>query len=164
MEYIILGKAINTHGVKGEIKVELYTDFKEERFKTDSKIYFGEDYIEETVKSFRMHNGFMLLTLKDKEDINLIEKYKGYIIYKSKEDIKPLEDGYYFRDLIGLDVWQNGKKVGYIKYLEEGTKNNYMRVIKEDKKEVLVPFLPVFIKNVDLDNKKVEIVEMEGLL
>lgn len=164
MEYIQIGKIINTHGIKGELKVDVYTDFTEERFKKNTSIYIGEEYEEVTVKSYRMHNGFMLLTLKDLEDINLILKYKNKFIYKASKDIEPCKDGYYFRDLKNLDVYVEGEKVGIVKYAEAGTCSDYLRIKKEDDEEVLVPINNVFIKNVDLENKRIEIVKMEGLL
>ena len=163
MQYVLIGKILNTHGVKGELKVYVYTDFVEERFKKNSAIYIGDEYVKVNVKSYRFHNGFMLLTLKDLEDINLVEKYKNLYIYKAEEDIQPCEDGYYFRDLKGLDVYVDNTKVGVVKYAEAGLSSNYLRVIK-DNKEVLVPINNVFIKNVDLKNKRIDVIKMEGLL
>lgn len=164
MEYIQIGKILNTHGVKGELKVDVYTDFLEERFKKNSFIYIGEDYEKQCVKSYRIHNGFMLLSLKDLEDINLVEKYKNRFIYKSSDDIKPLDDGYYFRDLKGLDVYVEDKLVGKVMYAEEGIRNDYLRIKKLDDKEALVPIIDNFVLNIDLDNNRVDIVKMEGLL
>lgn len=165
MEYITIGKINNTFGIKGELKVESYTDFVSERFKKNSTIYIGEDHLPFEVKSCRDHNGILLLTLKDHEDINLVEKYKGLIIYKNKEDIKPLKDGYYFRDIAGLDAYVNNELKGKVIAMEEGLKYNFMRVKKNnDNKEVLVPFLDNFVISVDLENKRVNIREMEGLL
>lgn len=163
MEYITIGKIINTHGVKGELKVDVFTDFVNERFLKNSLIYIGEEHNEVTVKSYRFHDGFMLLTLKDLEDINLVEKYKNSIIYKSSDDIKPIDDGYFFRDLKGLDVFVDNQKVGTVKHCESGTACNYLRVIK-DNKEVLVPINNVFIKNVDLKEKRIDVIKMDGLL
>ena len=164
MEYITIGKILNTHGIKGELKVDVFTDFVEERFLKDSKIYIGEEHIEAIVKSYRIHNGFMLLLLKDLEDINLVLKYKNEIIYKSSDDIKPASDGYFFRDLKDLDVYVEDKLVGKSMYCEQGTSSDYLRVKSLEGKEVLVPILDVFIKNVNLKNKRIDIVKMDGLL
>lgn len=164
MEYIQIGKILNTHGVKGELKVEVYTDFKEERFKKNTKIYLGDEYIEVIVKSFRMHHDFMLLTLKDLEDINLVLKYKNMIIYKSEKDIKPLDDGFYFRDLQGLEVFVDGIKKGVVLKAETGMSSDYLRVKNNEGKEVLIPILDNFIKSVDLKNQRINIVNMDGLL
>ena len=166
MEYVLIGKILNTFGIKGELKVASYTDFDDERFKKNTKVYVGDKYLEFTVKSYRNHKGFILLTFKDHEDINLVEKYKNCLIYKSSKDIKPLKKGeYYFSDLKDLDVYVNDKLVGKVLKVEEGIKHNNLRVIKnDDNKEYLVPFIPVFILNVDLDNKRIDVLEMEGLL
>lgn len=166
MKYILIGKIINTHGIKGELKVETYTDFIDERFKKNSYIYLGENHLKYEVKSFRNHKNNILLLLKDNEDINLVEKYKGFNIYKDENDIKPLDNGeYYFRDIKGLDVYQNNNKVGKVIDMQEGLRSNYMRILKdEDNKEYLVPFMKEFIINVDLDNKRIDIIDLEGLL
>ncbi|MBO7698926.1 MAG: ribosome maturation factor RimM [Erysipelotrichaceae bacterium] len=166
MDYVTIGKILNTFGIKGELKVDVYTDFTEERFKKGTTVYIGEDYKPFTVDGYREHKGFMLLSLKDHEDINLVEKYKGMYIYKSREDIRPLEDGqYYFSDLKDLDVYVDDKKVGKVLKVEEGIRNNNLRVLKdEDGNEYLIPFIPVFIRNVDLKEKRIDINWIEGLI
>lgn len=165
MDYILIGKIINTHGIKGEMKVEAYTDFIEERFKKNSTIYITEKYLPFKVKTYRLHKGNILLTLIDHEDINLIEKYKGQNIYKAKEDIKPLKKGeYYFRDIKGLDVYIDDKLVGKVIDMEEGTRANLMRIEKLDKNISLVPFMPQYVLNVDLENKRIDIINLEGLI
>ena len=164
MEYTKIGKIINTHGIKGDLKLELYTDFVEERFKEDSLIYIGDKYIPETVKEYRMHQGHLLLRLKDKENINLVLEYKNMDVYKSKDDIKPLKNGYYVSDLNGLEVYADDKLIGIVRNVEEGVSYNYIRV-KTDEKEVLIPFIEnVFIKKVDLDKRRIDINVIEGLL
>ena len=108
MEYVTIGKIVNTFGIRGEVKVDSYTDFEKERFKKDSTVYIGEEHLPLQVAGYRQHKGFLLVCFKDHEDINLIERFKGKMIYKSKEDIKPLKKGeYYFSDLMGLNaMWK----------------------------------------------------------
>ena len=166
MEFVVIGKIINTHGIKGDLKIDSFTDFANDRFKKGSKVYLGEDKIEMTVSSFRSHQGYLLVSFKEFEDINLVEKYKNYLVYKSKDDIKPLKEGsYYFSDLRNLDVYVEDKLVGRVLRVEEGTRNNNLRILKnEDNKEYLVPFLPQFIENVNLDESRIDVVKMDGLL
>ena len=166
MEYVVIGKIVNTFGIKGELKVYSYTDFVKERFKKGSKVYLSEKYLPFEVNSCREHKGFLLVSFKDHEDINLVEKYKNMLIYKAKEDIKPLKKGeYYFSDLRDLEVYVEGEKIGRVKIVEEGIRSNNLRIVKyADEKEYLVPFLEVFIEKVDLENKRIDIVKMEGLL
>ena len=166
MDYVLIGKAVNTFGIRGELKIDVYTDFVEQRFKKGSTVYIGEDHCPLTVNSYRWHQGFLLLSFVQHDDINLVEKYKNMMVYKAKEDIHKLKKGeYYFSDLKDLDVFVNKQKIGHVLYVEEGIRNNNLRILKdEDHKEYLVPFLPVFVENVDLEQKRIDIVFMEGLL
>ena len=126
MEYVVIGKIVNTFGIKGELKVYSYTDFVKERFKKGSKVYLSEKYLPFEVNSCREHKGFLLVSFKDHEE---------------------------------------GEKIGRVKIVEEGIRSNNLRIVKyADEKEYLVPFLDVFIEKVDLENKRIDIVEMEGLL
>jgi len=164
MEFVRIGKIINTFGIRGELKLECYSDFIDERFKKDTTVYIGEDKIPFVMKNHKMHKGFLLIQFKDNEDINLVEKYKNMFVYKSKDDIKPLKKGeYYFSDLMNLDVYVNEKYVGKVINVESGIRSNYLR-INVDGKEKLVPYLPPFIDSVDLDNKKIVLKDIEGLL
>ena len=87
MEFVCIGKIVNTFGLKGELKVAYSTDFVSERFKKGSIVYLGEEKAPFVVKSYRLHKGFLLVVFNDNEDINLVEKYKNLYIYKSKDDI-----------------------------------------------------------------------------
>ena len=166
MEYVQIGKIVNTFGIKGELKIYCSTDFVSERFKKGSTVYLGEEYIPVTVKSYRFHKNFLMVLFEGLEDINLVEKYKNLFVYKSKDDIKPLAEGeYYFSDLYDLDVYVEDIRVGKVMNVEEGVTANNLRILTEkDDKEHLVPFLPVFVEKVDLENKRIDIVDLEGLL
>lgn len=165
MEYVLIGKIINTHGIQGDLKVDNYSDFVKDRYQKDSLIYLGEDYEPFKVKNIREHQGFLLLRLQDNEDINLVEKHKNKYIYKAKQDIKPLKKGeYYFSDLRDLDVYVDDELIGTVLRVEEAVRNNNLRIKKLDDSEKLIPYLPQFIQKVDLDNKRIDVIKMEGLL
>ena len=166
MEFVVIGKIVNTFGIKGEVKVQSHTDFEQERFKTDSIVYIGEKHIPLTVKGYRNHKGFIMLSFKEYDNINQVLEYKDMYIYKSTDDILPLKEGeYYFKDLEDLDVFLNNKCIGKCLYVEEGKAYNFLRIKKNDDKEVLVPNLPVFIDNIRLVDKKIVLSkDAEGLL
>lgn len=166
MEFVCIGKIVNTFGLRGDLKIISYSDFDSDRYKKGSTVYVGENHIPFVMNTYKIHKGSILITFKDNLDINLVEKYKNMNIYKAKEDIKPLKKGeYFFSDLKDLNVYCENELIGKVKYVEEGTRNNNLRIVKVDKTEVLVPFIQeVFIKNVDLENKRIDIVKMEGLL
>lgn len=163
MEFVRIGKIVNTFGIKGELKVDSYTDFADVRFKKDTMVYIGEDKIPFVMKNHKVHKGFLLIQFKDNEDINLVEKYKNMYVYKSKDDIEPLKDGYYFSDLKDLDVYVQEQLVGKVIKVEEGIRSNYLRIDVEGK-EKLVPFIPAFIEKVELENRKIFVKKVNGLL
>lgn len=167
MNYVCIGKLIKPFGLKGEMKLEVYTDFIEERFAKGSSVFFydGKDYLKFIVSTTRMHKGQLLVSFKGYEDINLIEKYRGLSVYKSKDDIKPLNEGeYYFDDLVNLELFDEDKRLGKVLKVEEGIKYNFLRVLKSDETTALVPFIERFIKEVDLKERKIYINHIEGLL
>lgn len=165
MNLIHIGKIINTHGLKGEVKIESYSDFDEIRYQKGNTVYLetGEEVIPLQVKTFRIHKGNPLVTFAGYEDINRIEPYKGCFLSVQKENRPPLKKNeYYQTDLIGLSAYDEKKNyLGVIQSVEptNGAQNN-LRIQKEDKKTFLVPCIPEFVKKVNLERKEI-IIHME---
>lgn len=167
MDYLTLGKIINTHGIRGDLKVDLSTDFFNERFKKGNTVYLkiNNEYTPFIVSNARIHKGYGLVCFEGLENINLVEKYKNYEIYYPKSEVKDLKDGYYFSQIENLEAFdQDGNKIGVVEGMEEGIRINNMRLIKNNKKSVLIPFNKAFVKEVDLENKRIVINVIEGLL
>ena len=82
MEYIYIGKIVNTHGIKGEVRILSRFDFKEKVFVPNTLIYIGEEKIEEKIVSYRKHKSFDMVLLEGIKDINDVLKYKGKNVYK----------------------------------------------------------------------------------
>ena len=82
-----IGKIVNTHGIRGELKVMPNTDSLEERFAKGNEVFihYGKDTIYFEIDSFRIHKGCVLVTFKDHHHINDVEKYK---VERSLADIK----------------------------------------------------------------------------
>ena len=164
MDKVRVGKILNTFGLHGELKTEIITDFPEERFQKGKTLIVFYDGKEEhlIVKSVRYHKNNALLLFEGLEDINLVEKYKGLDLFISTESIEPLDDGFYTFELIDLDVYADGKKIGTVAEVESYPAQTILRVKKEDG-EFLLPFVDAFVEEVDLDNRRIDIVHMEGL-
>ncbi len=165
MEFIKIGTIINTFGIKGELKIKSLTDFPEIRFKEKQLIYvyYKKDYLPFTIKRSRQHKGFILLTLLDNEDINLVEKYKNCDIFVDQEHIHSLNEGeYYYFQLRGCEVYYNNQSIGKVTSVEEG----YQTVlrIKMPEKELLLPYVKRFIKDIDVQEKRIDIDVIEGML
>ena len=165
MEYVKIGKVVNTFGLKGELKIESMTDFVEERFRKGQQLYIDskEGFKEVSVLRKREHKGFLLVTFKDLEDINLVEQFKGYFIYIAKDRIHELPAGqYYYFQLKGCSVYDQNNFIGTVENVEDGYQT-ILRIRTEDK-EILVPYVDAFIKGVDVGNKRIDVNLIEGFL
>ena len=169
MEYIEIGKAVNTHGLKGELKIESWSDFDEIRYQKGNTVYLHKDqeYIPSNVYSVSVHKVYSVVSFEGYEDINLIEQYKGYTVCMSKEERHPLPEGEYYADeLNGFAVVdEDGKVLGTLVDVEgtSGAQNNF-RVQTPEKRQFLVPNVPEFIKSIDTEEKRITIHVEEGLL
>ena len=163
-EYLVIGKIIKVVGLKGELKVYPSTDFSSLRFKTGTTIYLGEEKKEFEIKNSRNITSFPLIILKDYEDINLVEGFVNQLIYIEKNVIDLPKNTYYFSDLINCEIIdQNSNYIGKVIIVEDYPAQRTLRV-KTDGKDVLIPFVNAFIKNVDIENKKIYVNIIEGML
>ncbi len=163
MEFLNVGQILNTHGLKGELKIKNISDF--DRFVAGNTLYIlhNNEYVKVVVKSARRQQELYLVLFEGLLDINLVEKYKGDKILISKDDITPLDDGkYYYFELIGKDVYnQDNVKRGVSTSVIEYPKYDMLEVLVDGKKK-LIPFIPEFISDVLED--RIIIKEIEGLL
>ena len=166
MEYTIVGKIINTHGIKGEMKIYPLTD-DIERFSDFKKVYIGDSKIEVNLKSVRYHKDFPIVRFNGIDDINQILHYiDQYIYIDDKDRIILPEDSYFIYDLIGCEVFDiDKKKIGYIDDVLQNLSNDvYVVKDKSKNKEYLIPAVNEFIKDVDIDNKRILIDPIEGMI
>ena len=169
MEYIEIGKIVNTHGLKGELKIESWSSFDEIRYAKGNTVFLKIDnnYVPFTVATYRSHKGFPLVSFEGFQDINLVEKYKFHIVYIDKDERDELEDDEFYSDeLLDLDVLDDdSNKIGTVIAVEftNGAQDN-LRVRTSERKEFLVPYVDEFILDVNLDENYIQIHLMDGLL
>ena len=157
MELIYIGKVVNTHGIKGELKLLSDFELKSRVFKNGNKIYIdSNEYI---VNSYRFHKIFDMITLEGFNNINEILFLKGKKVYFNREDLNLSENEYLIQDLIGMEVYFNGKLVGNIKDISRD-KNSLIKLSTNK----LIPYNDNFIESVSLSDKKVILKNCEGLL
>ncbi|MCF0109281.1 MAG: ribosome maturation factor RimM [Erysipelotrichaceae bacterium] len=168
METILIGGIANTFGLKGELKIKSFTDFADDRFRPGNKLYIEQngEYRAVIVQTFRYHKDMVLVSFRNMQDINLVEQFKGCQIYIDKKDIPPLPEGeFYFHELKGLDVVDTDlNPIGKVINVEETGANNVLRVLTEDRREVLIPYVPAFIRKVDMTRHHIVVQVIEGLL
>lgn len=161
-EYIYIGKIVNTHGIKGEIRILSDFEKKDSVFLVGMPIYIGGKKEKEIIKSYRHHKNFEMITMEGYNDINEVLKYKGLYVYIKKEDLKLKDDEYLESDMIGLNVYVDGKLVGKVKDIYDSG-NNKVMTIHVDNKDVYIPYQKEFISNVDIKNKKIVVTPIKGM-
>lgn len=159
MELIKIGKIVNTHGIKGELRLLSKFPYKDKVFKQGNTIYIDKK-IPEVITSYRKHKNFDMITLKGYTNINEVLKYKGHYAYINKLDIKLDENNYLDEDLIGLDIIYKDNNIGILYDIERYDKI-ILLVIKADMKEHLIPYN--LIEKIDINNRKIYIKNIDGL-
>lgn len=145
---INIGKLVNTHGIKGEVKVISNFKYKDEVFKKNNIIYINDkDY---KIKTHRKHQKFDLLTFENHENINDVLELKGSLIYIKREDYT--FEGILNEDLYGKKVYDKDKYIGNLKEIINN-KNQELFVIEKEKKKYLVPYVDEFVKEINEDIK-----------
>ena len=162
MKYVLIGKIVNTHGLKGEVRILSDFKYKDRIFKKGMKVYIGKDKVCEEINSYRYHKIFDMITMCGYNDINQILKYKGEYIFVNKEDVKLEENEYLDEDIIGLNVYVDDKLLGRVKRIEKHSVNEIL-VIKNDEKNYLVPYNFDIILSIDLEKKEMKVKNIVGL-
>jgi len=162
-----VGQIVNTFGIKGEVKVTPFTD-DINRFDNLKKVYVKtrkEDRLYK-VENVRYHKNMVLLKLEGIENPEQAELLKNAYLEIDREDAIPLKEGQYFIvDLIGLDVYTDeGKLLGKVDDIYNTGANDIYVVKDELGKQVLLPGIKEVIKQVDLDNEKIIVHLIPGLI
>lgn len=168
MDFLTVGKIVNTHALQGEVKVLCTTDFKEERFKKGNTLYI--DYqggtIPVTIASHRQHKGAELLKFSHLNSINDVEKYKGSDLLVPYEDLDELEENeFYYHEVIGCRVVSEaGEEIGEVTEILETGANDVWVIKRPGQKDALIPYIEDVVKAVDVEKKQIIIHILEGLL
>ncbi|WP_046215336.1 ribosome maturation factor RimM [Paenibacillus wulumuqiensis] len=169
-QWLMVGKIVNTHGIRGELKIYPNTDFPEVRFAPGNKLQMVH---EETgasqqveVQSSRLQKNMYVIRFKGFGNINDVEKYKGWVLKVSKDDTVELEeDEYYFHEIIGCEVvTDEGQSLGVITEILTPGANDVWVVKPAKGKDILIPYIHDVVLDINVDEKKITVHVMEGLL
>lgn len=171
-KYYTVGKIVNTHGLQGEVRVITISDFKAERYQPGNVLYYFPDHETEeghplTLVSWRTHKQFDLLKFEGYTDINAVERFKGGWLKIRAEQRQTLPEGeYYFDQIIGCTVeTETGDIIGHVDaILTPGANDVWVVKPTDGKKEILIPYIDDVVKKVDVDQKRIVIHLLEGLL
>ena len=153
--FIECGKIINTHGCHGDVKAEPWTDTPRDLIDL-GRVFLGEGECKREVKILRgsvMQGRFLLLSLEGVEDMNAADALRNTVLYAAREDFRLAEGQYFISDAIGLPVLdtregREGKVLGVVEDILPNAASDIYTVKTPNGDEVLVPAIPVFIKEV----------------
>lgn len=162
-----VGKIVNTHGIRGELRIVPITDFIDDRFRPGNHLVIEKDdvTIPVTVEKVRPHKGMELVKFAEYDNINDVEKFRNCYLSIAADQIQPLDDGrYYYHQIIGLTVkTTEGRELGQVKEIMAPGANDVWVVDRPGQSDLLLPAIKDVIKQVDLDHQEVIVELMEGL-
>lgn len=164
MEKILIGKITSAVGLKGEVKVYNYSD-SAEIYKNTEVIYAGAEL--RKVQGVRMQKNMVVLKLEGIDNRDQAEKARGTEIFVTEEDLPELPEGqYYIRDLIGMTVIdsEGGEEIGTVEDVIQNTAQDIFDIKTPEGKQVLIPKVPEFIVDINLENRTVKVKLIEGMM
>jgi 16S rRNA processing protein RimM len=161
-EFLIIGRILAPWGIRGEVKVEVVTDFPE-RFAPRKVVYLNTRQLE--IESCRPHKQHLVVKLAAVDSVEDAEKLRGQDLTIPRSELYPLPEGkYYAFQVIGLNVvTTKGKRLGKVIDIMT-TASNDVYIIEGKTGEILIPAIEDVVKSIDLKKGKIIIEAIEGLL
>ena len=162
--FLAVGRVRRPHGVRGDVLVEILTDFPE-RLRPNFVVYAGEKHLALTIRDRRHHNDGLLLSFAGIDTPEEVGRLRNQILYVPFADRSPLPAGeYYHHELIGLSVIDAaGEPLGTLaEVLETGANDVY--VVNPGQGEILLPVIPGVVLDVDLGARTMKVRIPDGLL
>ena len=160
-----VGQIVNTQGLKGEVKVYTYTD-DINRFDELDKFYLDKDRENAmNVEKVRYKGNMVIMKIKGIDTVEEAQKLRNKFMYVSREESRDLEEGEYFiADMIGIKAYTvDSDYVGELKEVLQYAAND-VYVIKNEDKEYLIPAMMKFVPTIDMENRKMIIDPIKGML
>lgn len=157
---VYIGEIVNTHGIKGELRIISDFKYKDAVFFKGQKFYVGKRKQEVIINTYRRHKNYDMVTFEGINDINEAIIFKNDDVYIKREDLDI--DGYVDEDLIGLDVYGNDQFLGKVSGIVKNKQD--LLVVEKNKKNYFIPFVDEFIEGIDLNKKIINVKVIKGLI
>ncbi len=164
MNFVCIGKIVNTHGIKGELRILSDFDQKEKVFLPNFKIYIGKEKKEETIKTYRHHKCFEMITMEGYTNINQVLEYKDKYVFVNRQDLNLKENEYLLEDLIDCEIIEDKKNYGKVIEIVYNKANILLKVQDEKDHIFYIPKNGEFIKKVDCHKKEIYTQNIQGLM
>jgi 16S rRNA processing protein RimM len=163
----VVGRIARTHGLRGEVIIDLETDFPDERFYPGAELFVvrGGGMERLTLAGVRFHQGRPIVAVTGLDSIDAAREFSGLDLRVPPERLVPLPPGTFYRhDLVGCRVeTAAGHAVGFVKEVE-GTRAASRLVVASGDREILIPLASEICTVIDADGKRIVIEPPEGLL
>lgn len=167
IQYLDIGIIVNTHGIKGEVKVMPLTDNPERYEKLKSVYVEGPAGLEEYhLSGVKYLKNFVIIKFDEIDNIDVAEAMKNKVIKIDRENAVKLPKGSFFiSDLIGCEVIEtNGTVLGKLKEILQTGSNDVYVVVDENNREILIPALKSVVNEVSIENRRITVTLPKGLL
>lgn len=162
-----IGQIVNTFGIKGMVKVKPFTD-DIKRFDELKTVYVekNSNQTEYEIEEVKYHKGMVLIKFKGIDKVEQAEMLRNTYLTVSRDSVEELEEGrYYIVDLLGLEVYTDEQIL--LGTLEDifNTGSNDIYVVKDKQgKQILLPAIQDVVKQIDIENKKIIVHLLPGLI
>ena len=155
MGKVYIGKIVNTHGIKGEVRILSDFEYKDKVFVVGKYLVIaGKEY---KIMTYRVHKNYDMVSFEGLSNINDVLPFKGMKVYVNRANLNLNKDEYLLDDLLGFKVILNDEDYGEI--VDYTTGNNRLLVVNMNTKTYYIPLMGSFIEEVDIDNKCVVVSE-----
>lgn len=166
-EYLQIGKIVNTHGVRGEVRLIPLTD-DPHRFDKLKSILVEKDgaMVQHSVKDVKYTKGSVILKLSDIETMEAAEALRNcFVLIDRKNAVKLPKDSFFICDILGSEVFdENGLLLGKLNDVLQTGSNDVYIIKNNEGKEVLLPALKSVVRSVSLEQKRIDVTVPKGLL
>ncbi len=164
-EYLVVGYLRRTHGVGGEMVMEVHTDFPE-RLRPDVGVFVGDDFQPLIISGARPHNEGMLIKFQGLDSPEAAGRFRNRAVYVKTSDRPALPAGqYYHHQLIGFSVVdENHERLGSLTEIMQTGANEVYVVTRADNTEVLLPVIPSVVLRVQPDSREILVHLLPGLI
>lgn len=163
-QFIEAGKIVGTHGLKGEMRVEVWCDSPQFLCKF-KRLYFGKGSTELKVITARPHKNIVILLVDGVNTVEQADTMRGRIIYINRSDMKLDKNVFLIQDILGIDVRDidTGKSYGKVTDVFKTGANDVYQVTDENKKDYLIPVIDDVVKEINTDDEYILIKPMKGI-
>jgi len=162
MDYVYVGKIVQTHGIKGELRIKSNFEYKDKIFRPGFNLYLGKLKKCEEIVTYRKHKDFDMVTFKGYDNINQVLSYLKTDVYVKREDLQLKDDQYVLEEVVGFSVVDEGEILGKVDKIVYNNGSTLLEIVGS--KHFYIPCVSEYIKSVKVQDRVVLVENAKGLM